>query len=369
MATLGDIDLEGLSEPFEGEAPAGTWLRFDPIFDEVKRARASEANYLPQGIWQRETKSSNWSLSCDKSLEVLNSKSKDLQFAAWLTEALSHLYGIEGAIKGITLIDKMTSKLWDQLFPSLDEEDEFTPRLLIIEWLDRTLPSAIDMINVTATDTDLVSNICLREWQDFKRKPETEDAQLEHFRAAVTRTPGEYLGELGSQINRLEETLDQTVETYSKVCGEGSVRFPQINSKLKAATRCLYEAEQIQAETLANAEEVSQEHFSTQEAEIVDASGVGGGNRNVAGKGSFDLLAECGKVTDRDRAYRILEVIADRIVELDPHSAAPYLARKAASFKDFTFAELMLELVDDERMRKHLFKLIGINDGDGANDK
>ncbi len=363
MATLGDIDLEGLSEPFEGEAPAGKWLRFDPIFDEVKRARASEANYLPQGIWERDTKSSNWTLSCDKSLEVLNLKSKDLQFAAWLTEALSHLYGIEGAIKGIALIDKMTNKLWDQLFPSLDEEDEFTPRLLIIEWLDRTLPSAIDMINVTATDTDLVSNICLREWLDIKRRPETEEARLEEFRVAVTRTPGEYLGELGTQINRLEETLDQTVETYSKVCGEGSVRFPQINSKLKAATRCLYEAEQIQAETLANAEEVSQEYGSTHEAGIVDASGVGGEIGSLTDKRPFDLLAECEKVTDRDLAYNILEILADRLVEIDPHSAAPYLAKKAASFKEFTFAELMLELVDDERMRKHLFKLMGIAEG------
>jgi len=109
---LDDIDPELLSEPFEGDFPAGTWLRFDSVFDEVKRARMSESDYLPQGIWQRETKRANWSQSLELSFGVLCTRSKDLQFAAWLTEALSHLHGVRGTIKGVELIDRLTSKLW-----------------------------------------------------------------------------------------------------------------------------------------------------------------------------------------------------------------------------------------------------------------
>ena len=367
--SLGDINLDGLSEPFEGEFPAGISLRFHPIFDEVKRARASESNYLPQGIWERETKQANWILSRDKSLEVLNSKSKDLQFAAWLTEALSHLYGIEGAIKGIALIDKLTNRLWDQLFPRLDDEDEFTARLLILEWLDRTLPAAIDTVNVTATDTDLIGNLCLREWQAIKRNTATDGPRHEDFWAAITRTPGEYFAELRSQVSQLEETLDQTIETYSNVCGPGSVRFPQINSSINLIKSCLHDVERYQVESLANDQASSQGHGSVQESQNTGASVAGDGHGNMADKGPFDFLTECAKITDRDLAYSVLEALADRIVELDPHSAAPYLAKKAASFKDFSFAELMLELVDDERMRKHLFKLIGISDKDGVEEE
>jgi type VI secretion system protein ImpA len=362
VVSLGDIDVEGLCEPFEGAFPAGKSLRFDPVFDEVKRARVSESDYLPQGIWERDTKQANWTLSRDKSFEVLNTKSKDLQFAAWLTEALSHIDGIEGTIKGFSLIEKLTNKLWNEIFPSIDDDDDFTARLLILEWLDRSLPAAFDMINVTATDTDLVGNLSLREWQDLKRNPESEKIKHEDLWAAITRTPGEYFVMLGSQVNQLQEILDQTTKAYANICGPGSVRFPKINSSIGSIKNCLLEVERYQAEHLATENNNLKSLETTKVTKVVGSSDINSKNKNLPSKGPFDLLVECGNVVDRDQAYKALEILAERLVVLDPHSAAPYLAKKAASFKDLSFAELMLEMIDDERMRKHLFKLMGIND-------
>ena len=386
MIELDDIDPELLSEPFEGDFPAGTWLRFDSVFDEVKRARMSESDYLPQGIWQRETKRANWSQSLELSFGVLCTRSKDLQFAAWLTEALSHLHGVRGTIKGVELIDRLTSKLWVDLYPNLDDDEDFTSRMLVLEWLDRTLPEAMDMVNVTSTGTELVHDFSLRQWQEIKRVSQVDEGaaqtrrgrnkeqaperiNIDDFWVSIQRTPGKFFADLNEQIYQLEAVLVEAASTFAEICGPGSVRFPKLNTSITVMKKCLSEIERYRNENSVDSPHEDEPSQTGVEAQAGDSSDADVGRLPTSARTPFDMIAEIKRVSDRDQAYKILEVLAERIVEIDPHSAAPYLARKAASFKDYSFAELMLELVDDERMRKHLFKLMGMEDiigGSGA---
>ena len=386
MIELDDIDPELLSEPFEGDFPAGTWLRFDSVFDEVKRARMSESDYLPQGIWQRETKRANWPQSLELSFGVLCTRSKDLQFAAWLTEALSHLHGVRGTIKGVELIDRLTSKLWVDLYPNLDDDEDFTSRMLVLEWLDRTLPEAMDMVNVTSTGTELVHDFSLRQWQEIKRVSQVDEGaaqtrrsrnkeqaperiNIDDFWVSIQRTPGKFFADLNEQIYQLEAVLVEAANTFAEICGPGSVRFPKLNTSITVMKKCLSEIERYRNENSVDSPHEDEPSQTGVEAQAGDSSDADVGRLPTSARTPIDIIGEIKRVSDRDQAYKILEVLAERIVEIDPHSAAPYLARKAASFKDYSFAELMLELVDDERMRKHLFKLMGMEDiigGSGA---
>ena len=41
--------IEPLLQPIPGDNPAGPSLRYDPVYDEIKRAREEEDDNLPRG--------------------------------------------------------------------------------------------------------------------------------------------------------------------------------------------------------------------------------------------------------------------------------------------------------------------------------
>ena len=79
-------ELEKLLAPISQEAPAGEDLRYDMVYDQIKTARYSD-DALSQGEWQTEIKKADWKLVIYLCRETLKSRSKDLNIAAWLTEA------------------------------------------------------------------------------------------------------------------------------------------------------------------------------------------------------------------------------------------------------------------------------------------
>jgi len=81
---------ENLLTPIAGDNPSGTDVRYDTkllIYDRIKEARRQDDN-LAQGDWQHERKSADFGLVKKLAQEALSTRTKDLQLAAWLTEAM-----------------------------------------------------------------------------------------------------------------------------------------------------------------------------------------------------------------------------------------------------------------------------------------
>ncbi|HUK16900.1 MAG TPA: type VI secretion system ImpA family N-terminal domain-containing protein, partial [Bryobacteraceae bacterium] len=76
-----------LLNPIAGENPAGENLRYAPVYDKIKEARRQDDD-APQGEWTRERKLADYPLTIKLISESLATKSKDLQLAAWLAEAM-----------------------------------------------------------------------------------------------------------------------------------------------------------------------------------------------------------------------------------------------------------------------------------------
>src|SRR5690349_10419800 len=94
---------DDLLTPIAGDVPSGANLRYDPVFDKLKEARREEDD-APQGDWQRERKVADYKLVVKLASETLASRTKDLQLAAWLTEALLHQEGFSGLRQGLDLL-------------------------------------------------------------------------------------------------------------------------------------------------------------------------------------------------------------------------------------------------------------------------
>ncbi|MDO9712940.1 type VI secretion system protein TssA [Paracraurococcus lichenis] len=123
------FDLDALLAPIPGDLPAGRDLRRDVsgvsplarLRDAVREARAAEreADSLDPGAV---TPLPSWRGILRIAIEGLAGHSKDLEFAAALTEAAVRLQGLPGLAAGATLIRGLCEGFWDALHPMPDEE-------------------------------------------------------------------------------------------------------------------------------------------------------------------------------------------------------------------------------------------------------
>jgi type VI secretion system protein ImpA len=113
---------DDLLNPIPGENPSGQNLRYDPVYDKIKEARREDDD-APQGEWQRERKAADFKAVIALAGDALATRSKDLQLAAWLTEALLRQQGFSGLRQGLDLFCGLIENFWDTLYPEVDEGD------------------------------------------------------------------------------------------------------------------------------------------------------------------------------------------------------------------------------------------------------
>src|SRR4051812_1050087 len=109
---------EDILNPISEASPAGESLRYSTVYDKIKEARRQDDD-APQGEWQRERKVADFVTVLRLANEAIATKSKDLQLAAWLTEALLNREGFQGLNQGLNLIKGLVENFWEGLWPEL----------------------------------------------------------------------------------------------------------------------------------------------------------------------------------------------------------------------------------------------------------
>jgi type VI secretion system protein ImpA len=139
---------DDLLTPIPGDAPGGVSLRYDPLFDRVKEARREDddtpAGELPDGP----RKLADYGLVVRLAGEALATKTKDLQLAAWLTEALLRREGFAGLAQGLGLLRDLLVAFWDGLYPELEDGDAEL-RAAPLDWVGGRLVLAVRAVPLT----------------------------------------------------------------------------------------------------------------------------------------------------------------------------------------------------------------------------
>ena len=124
-----------LLEPIEGPNPAGTYLRDEPgddgltVYDKIKKARTEVVDSLTG-----DRTPPDYAQVQKLAESALATKSKDIQLAAWLTEALLKRDGIAGLRDGLDLMKGLLEQYWDHLYPEL-EDDDAEMRAMPLNWV------------------------------------------------------------------------------------------------------------------------------------------------------------------------------------------------------------------------------------------
>lgn len=159
------IDIHAILAPFSGDNPAGENLRYAPVYDEIKEARRAD-DPLARGDWEREIKTSDWDKVIALCVEALTEKTKDLQIAAWLTEALIRIQGFEGLIAGLKILTGFLTDFWDTVYPEI-EEDDLDYRSGPLEFLNNNVWFPIKEVPVT--DSRITSGYSWLQWQESRQ--------------------------------------------------------------------------------------------------------------------------------------------------------------------------------------------------------
>ncbi|MGH9431365.1 MAG: type VI secretion system protein TssA [Terriglobia bacterium] len=131
---------EDFLKPIDGPNPSGENIRFNtryPVYEKIKEARREE-DELPEGVWQHERKIADFPLVVKLAGEALTTKTKDLQLAAWLTEALVKTQGFGGLRDGLELCRGLVSGFWETLYPEIEDGDA-EMRATPLDWVGSAL--------------------------------------------------------------------------------------------------------------------------------------------------------------------------------------------------------------------------------------
>ena len=143
---------DDLLQPIPGSNPGGANLRYDPLYDKIKEARREEED-VPQGEWEHARKVADWPVVIKLTSDALTTKSKDLQIAAWLTEAWTRQQSIGGLRSGLELLRGLLERHWDHLYPAVEDGD-LSLRAAPLEWVGRNLQAVVRAVPLNKSGHD-----------------------------------------------------------------------------------------------------------------------------------------------------------------------------------------------------------------------
>jgi type VI secretion system protein ImpA len=336
---------DDLLNPIPGDNPSGANLRYEKVYDQIKEARTEDDESIPSGAWSRTVKRADHNLVIKLAGEALANKSKDLQLAAWLTEAHVKKEGIGLVQPCLKLLHDLQDQFWDTLYPEIDEGDTGM-RASPVEWIAnrvatilREAPITRDGLNFyqykesrsIGYEADAQSNenkAKQREQAIADGKPTAED-----FDKSLGSTPKAWYVQMEASIHgSLEETESLQVFSEEKF-GDDGPAFGKLRTSLEevgqVVTGLLNEKRKTEPDA-PSAEEVVDEPEPEPEA-VAEADAGGEAAPAAKARSSKTMSAE---PVDKDDAFARVQACAKFLQRELPASPVAYMLQAALRFAE-----------------------------------
>jgi type VI secretion system protein ImpA len=246
------IDIQTLLAPIPGDNPAGEDLRYTPLYEELKEARRAD-DPLDRGDWQRDIKTADWNRIVTVATAALSNRTKDLQVAAFLVEALSNTEGFAGVAAGLNIITGFLQEFWEHLYPQIEEGD-LEYRIGPLEFLNEKLWLPIKQIPVTDRTT---AGYSWMKWQESRQVGTEKDTRnqngevdegkrrarqdliaegkltAEEFDTAVSLSSKAFYRTLAENVTACVEAFKRLDETVDKKFGREAPRLTELKTSLE----------------------------------------------------------------------------------------------------------------------------------------
>jgi type VI secretion system protein ImpA len=360
------MDLEKLLAPLDnGEQGVGTDLRGDfsaaspyqRLRDARAGARAEERARDADGDAEAPD-AAGWRDVLAVGEVALSTQTKDLEVAAWMTEALVRRDGLNGLALGAQLIAGLCAGFWDAVFP-LPDEDGLEGRSSPIEGLsgssaDGTVMQPLRRLPMfRRTDG---SGVGLYQWDQAEQAVTLDEERRNARYAAGTpelrtleaeaRMDRAFLTGRGREVLVAAAAWQQMDETLGAAFGGAAPSLRKVRALLDRLAEVIG-----RLGGMPGAEEEAP-------AAADEAAPAGGAGPQAAGNGG----GGSGGALTRESALRDLDRIAEFFRRTEPHSPLAYTLEEAVRRGRMGLAELLAEVVPDLAVRNEMLRRLGMRE-------
>ena len=347
-ATVFRFDTDALLSPISADQPTGASLRYEGTYDLVAALRREDDPQIAQGVWAADLKKADWVSVAHTCALAIETRSKDLQLAAWLLEACIHLRGFAGLDEGLHLMAELCDSYWDGLHPAIKDGD-LDYRLAPLYWVDEKLSTAVKLLPVTSPHTDDPPAYSFADWEMASRtkgRPRSdEDGALTQarFQQSADLTPTPWLSHSAAELRRALMSIDELRTALQARCGRDA---PSLSTLRDTVAQVLA----LTGTMLEGREQVL--------PHAVEVEGNGEPHAMAGENGAGDAWA----IRTRAEAYQRLAEAADFLARIEPHSPVPPLIRRAIKWGSLTLEELLPELVTDARQLEEINRMLQLGE-------
>lgn len=325
---------DDLLNPIPGANPSGANLRYEKVYDQIKEARTENEESILGGL--ASPKRADYVTVIKLAGEALATRSKDLQIAAWLTEAHAKREGIALIQPCIQLLFDLQGQFWGTLYPEIEDGDAGM-RAGPIEWAANRMA---DILRSSPITKDKLSFIQYKEsravgyeadieYNDEKRRLRNlainEDGKIppEDFDKSVAVTPKSFYVDMDAAISSSLTTLDELQVFCEEKYGDDGPGFGKLRTALEEVGQVvgslLNEKRKLEPD-----EPVEEEAAPEPEPEAEAEPEPDSAPSPVAAKArpGKSLSAE---PTDKDDAIARIQACARFLQNETPASPVPYL--------------------------------------------
>ena len=367
MADLPDgFNLEALLAPIPGDAPAGVDIREDysaqspysRLRDARSEARDAE-KLLDAGNPDAADPTPLWRTVRDLAQKTLRETAKDLEVAAWMTEAMIRGFGLLGLAAGARTISGLAEKYWDTIYPLPSEEYGLEDRIAPVQGLNGQDGggSLMQPLNKIALfDRPDGTPIAYYQYLASEQMTTLDKARLEARIKAGGIPFGDMEKEARAQSRRLAVVRSDAKaalkawEDMARILDDKAGSESPSSSHVRDLLRALVS--------------VANRYAPPEAAEPTPTDDADAPEQDDADMTTADaaptMRATPGQVMNREGALKQLEDLSAWFRRTEPHSPLAYTLEEAVRRGRLTWPELLEELLTDKDVRDGLLVKLGI---------
>ena len=374
------LDFEKILQPISEENPSGEILQYSGLYDEIREARRA-SDGLPQGQWQEELKIADYRQVINLAVPALETQTKDLQIAAWLSESLIREYGFAGLRDSFKLLSGLQENFWETIFPEIDEGD-MEGRANAVEWMDTQGALAIKSAKITGGEGysyidyedskkfDIPENLDTLDSNDQQKYRELQAQAEKENRVTADRWRKAKIASRRDFYEVVFFTLEECWVEYKELNRVIEEKFdrnqmPGLSKLKKALDDIQVVVKKLLEDKRVEEPDAADEAGAESETSEGETGAVGSGAKT-------GVMTAAGAVQNRQDAIKRLADLAEFFRKTEPHSPVSYLVSRAVKWGEMPLEAWLQDVIKDESVLFQLRQTLGFNTnaagGNGAVD-
>lgn len=346
------MDYNELLTPISDTRPSGEDLLFSTEYDTIKEARRADDPSLDQGDWVTDLKTADWAGVAKQCSVLLSKRSKDLQLAAWWTEAQTQLQGFAGLAQGYRLVAGLCDQYWDDLYPLAEDGDQ-EQRIGVLSWL---LAHSLQWVRKLPVAQSAQGRYGLGDFEAARTRREGSSIPaLDVLEAARKATPREFYMRLMEVVPDCREALATLERSVDARLGNEGPSFTALRDQLDyvgdVVRRFARDAGVLIDGTVAE-EPASNDEFAPTTGES-------------AASPSQSAPLPAGVIATRKDAIAQLRRVAEFFRRTEPHSPVAYLADKAARWGEMPLHVWLKKVIKDDATLASMVEMLDVEESSG----